>query len=323
MRNTLAYRNMLRELRSFFGTAESEEEILAERDRRMKQSYKQYALDLLGDANIETLIVDVGYKPAEVSPEAFEALVPVDVRYVYRIETVLDETWQQKLPLPQAEERVFEALEQAFTTPRLVAIKQLIGYRTGLRVEDVKRTSLMKGDPSEKQFRDYFFLRTTEKAIERGYPIQIHTGFGESNIDMSTNNPLLLKGFLEHPKYRGARIILLHGSYPYSFEAGFIVNVFPNVYIDLSAMNLFSPPYVFRDGMEKIFNLCPFNKAMYGSDGGRIPDTHWLAAKVARRELSRLFTSYVEDGLFDEAYAMTAARMVLSETAKRVYGLSS
>ena len=321
LQNTLGYRNMLRELKSFLGTKGSERDILAERKRRMEENYKQYAIDLLKDANIDTFIIDVGYKPAHVSAKAFEELVSAKVRYVYRIETVLDEVWEEKLPFSQAEERFYRSLEEAFARPNLVALKELIGYRTGLNVKEVKRASLIKDVPSEKEFRDYFFLKAVEKSIEMGCPIQIHTGMGESNIDMSTNNPLLLKGFLEDSKYKEAKIVLLHGSYPYSFEAGFLANVYPNVYLDLSAMNLFGPPYVFRDGIRRIFNMCPFNKAMYGSDGELIPETHWLAAKVGKRELAMLFATYVEDGLFDQDYALAAAKMILSDTAGKVYDL--
>ena len=288
----------------------------------MQENYRQYVIDLLRDANIDTFIIDVGYMPAQVSAKAFEELVPAKVYYVYRIETVIDEIWEQKLTFRQAEDKFYETLEEAFVTPRLVAIKELIGYRTGLDIKQVNRISLINDAPNEKQFRDYFFLCAVEKSIKKGYAIQVHTGFGESNIDISTNNPLLLKGFLEDPKYREATIILLHGSYPYSFEAGYLANVYPNVYLDLSAMNVFGPPYVFRTGIKNIFQFCPFNKAMYGSDGELIPDTHWLGAKVAKKELSLLFSTYVKDGLFNEDYAVKAAKMILSNTARILYNLS-
>lgn len=320
--HTLAYRNAIKELGSFLGTKNSEEEALAERLRRMQKDYRRYVLDIIKDANIETLLIDVGFKPAHVDIEVFEKMMPVNVRYIYRIETVIDELWEQKHSFAHAEEIFHQALEEAFANPKFIAIKQLIGYRTGLDVKEVKRNYLTKGSPSEKEFRDYFFLRAAEKSIEKGYPIQIHTGFGESNIDMSTNNPLLLKGFLENSKYKEATVILLHGSYPYSFEAGFLGSVYPNVYLDLSAMNLFCPPYVFLDGIKKIFNMCPFSKVMYGSDGEIIPDTHWLGAKVAKGQLSRLFNEYVEDGLFDDNYVQVAARMILFETAHKVYNLN-
>ena len=321
-RNTLTYRNMLRELRSFLKIKGSEIEILEERKRRMKENYGQYVAELLKDANIDTLVVDIGYVPAKVRPQKFEEIVPAKVVYVYRIETVVDEIWGKRLPFSRAEERFYEALDAACASPGTVALKQLIGYRTGLKVKEVKRSSLLKGSPSEKEFRDYFFLRAAEKSIEMGWPLQIHTGLGESNIDMSVNNPLLLKDFFEDPKYKGARIVLLHGSYPYSIEAGYLANVYPHVFLDLSAMNLFGPPYVFRQGIADIFNMCPLNKAMYGSDGELIPDTHWLAAKVAKRELASLFQTYLDDGLFDEDYALAAAKMILLDTAQNVYGLS-
>lgn len=322
LRNTLGYRRMLQELKVFLKAGGGEKEILAERKRRMEEDYKRYVNDLFKDARVDTLLIDVGYKPANVSSKAFEELVPARVRYVYRIETILDEVWQEKLPFSQGEERFYRSLEEAFTSPHVVALKSIIGYRTGLNVKEVSRGSLLKGVAHEKEWRDYFFLRAVEKSIEMECPIQVHSGFGESNIDLSTNNPLLLKPFLDQAKYKKSKIVLLHGSHPYSFEAGYLANVYPNVYLDLSETNLFAP-YGFRQGIRTIFDMCPFNKAMYGSDGFVVPESHWLGAKVSKEELALLFASYVDDGLFDQDFAWAAARMILSDTAERVYHLAS
>jgi predicted TIM-barrel fold metal-dependent hydrolase len=321
LRNTLAYHQMLRELKQFLGVSAGEDVILAERKRRMDADYKAYVTDLIRDAHIDTLLVDTGYKPAAVSVKAFEELVSARVRYIYRIESVLDEMWHEHLPFPKAEDRFAQALDEAIGAPEVVAIKSIIGYRTGLRVKDVSRSSLLKDVNDEKSWRDYFFLRAVERSIETGCPVQVHSGFGESNIDLSANNPLLLKGFLEDSKYRAAQIVLLHGSYPYSFEAGYLANVYPNVFLDLSEANLFAP-YGFREGLRTIFDMCPFNKAMYGSDGFLVPEGHWLGAKTAKQGLGLLFGRYVNDGLFDEDSAWAAAKMILFETAERVYHLT-
>ena len=321
MRRTLGYRKMLKELKAFLRVEGAERDILAERKRRMEEDYRQYVAGLFKDACIDTLIIDTGYNPPGSSYEAFEEFVPAKVRYVYRIETVLDEVWKEKLSFDKAEERFCLALDEAFGSLDVVALKSIIGYRTGLHVKEVNRDDLVHGNHSEKKFRDYFFLRAVEKTMEMGCPMQVHTGFGESNIDLLANNPFLLKGFLDNPKYEGSNIIFLHGCYPYSFEAGYLANVYPNVYLDLSEINLLTP-YGFRQGIRRILEMCPLSKVMYGSDGFTVPEAHWIGAKVAKEELAYLFSIYIDDGLFDESDALAAAKMILFETSKKLYHLA-
>jgi len=136
------------------------------------------------------------------------------------------------------------------------------------------------------------------------------------------NNPFLLKDLLDHPKYGQSRFILVHGGYPYCFEAGYLASVYPNLYVDISEMIPFVPMGAYQ-GLRQIFDMCPFNKVLYGSDGFIIPEIHWLGAKMAKAALSSLFSQYIEAGLFDHDLALQVGRMVFSETARKLYGLEN
>jgi predicted TIM-barrel fold metal-dependent hydrolase len=74
-------------------------------------------------------------------------------------------------------------------------------------------------------------------------------------------------------------------------------------------------------GLSQIFDMCPFNKVLYGSDGFVLPEIHWLGAKMAKEALASLFSRYIEAGLFDYDLAFHVAGMVFSETARKLYGL--
>jgi hypothetical protein len=125
--NTLVYRKMLKELGDFLGVHGRDEDILARREYLMKTSYRQYVGSLFGDARIHTLLVDLGYKPVEVGLAEFEDLVPARVKYLYRIETILDEIWKQGLGLAAAEEKFYQSLDDAISMG-IVGIKSIIGY---------------------------------------------------------------------------------------------------------------------------------------------------------------------------------------------------
>ena len=316
---TLSYRKLLKELGDFLGVHGRDEEILGKREHLMKTSYKQYVGDLFGDVRINTLLVDLGYKPAEVGLAEFEELVPARVKYLYRIETVLDEVWKQGLGLTAAEEKFYQSLDDAISRG-IVGIKSIIGYRTGLEIRERPRSDLKKGIGDEKEFRDYFLLRAIEKAIEAGLPLQIHAAFGESNLNLLNNNPLLLKGLLDDPKYGQVVIVLVHGGYPYSFEAGYLAAMYPGVYLDISEMVPFVPLGA-RQGIRSMIDMCPLNKIMYGSDGFILPDLHWLGARVAKQEIAAILTELIELGLLDQDLALSIAGDIFFDTAQKVYGL--
>ncbi|MEW5785588.1 MAG: amidohydrolase family protein [Bacillota bacterium] len=318
--STLIYRKVLKELGEHLGVSGSEKEILKKRQSTIEEDYKSYVSRLFTEVFMHTLLVDLGYKPAEVSLEEFEDLVPCKIRYVYRIETVVDEMWRQGLSLAAAEEKFYEALAEAKTSLSPVAFKSIIGYRTGLDIRKANRGELKKGFRDEKEFRDYFLLKAIEKAAEYNIPVQIHASFGESNINLLVNNPLLLKRVFEDPDYMKTDIVLVHGGYPYSFEAGYLAAMYPNVYLDMSEMVPFVPLGL-RRGLRDMVDMCPLNKLMYGSDGFVLPELHWLGAKVAKKEIGLLLSELVQEGYFDLDYALAAAENIFFNTAKKVFRL--
>lgn len=318
--NTLFYRKMLLELGKFLGVSGSQENIKDRRKEAMLSDYPGYVNKLFEDANIHTLLIDLGYKPAQVSLKAFEDLVPCRVRYVYRIETVLDEIWKEKPDFPKAEEKFYQALDDAVSSLNIVALKSIIGYRTGLDVRERHRSDFKGGITGEKEFREYFLQKAIEKCLELNIPMQIHASFGESNLNLLHNNPLLLKGLLDDTRWR-AKIVLVHGGYPYSFEAGYLAAMYPNVYLDISEMVPFVPLGM-RSGLKNMLDMCPLTKIMYGSDGFVLPEIHWLGAKSAKEALADIFAGLVEVGLFDEEYALQVAGNIFFNTARDIYRMT-
>src|SRR6266540_3324452 len=63
-------------------------------------------------------------------------------------------------------------------------------------------------------------------------PVQIHTGFGDRDLRLVAADPALLQRFLAAAEGSGVPIVLLH-CYPYHRQAGWLAQVFPNVYVDI------------------------------------------------------------------------------------------
>lgn len=327
LRQTMVYRTYLRELRSLLQhPGAGEEELLAERTRRIQADTPGWISTLFQDCALETLLIDLGYKPAHQNLETFEKRVPATIHYLFRIESVLDELWDRfqnrELDLAEVESRFESALDENLAQSNIVGFKTIIGYRTGLQVQPVERSRLLDQTPREKPFRDYFFLRMLDKTKGSGLPIQIHAAFGESNIDIRMNSPALLKWVLDQEAYRSVPIILVHGGYPRCFEAGYLASVYPNVHVDISEMIPFAP-LGHVQGLRDILDMCPFSKILYGSDGFIVPDIHWLGARLAKQTLAALFSELIEAGLFKRSEAMSIGRMILADNARNLYALNA
>jgi predicted TIM-barrel fold metal-dependent hydrolase len=81
-------------------------------------------------------------------------------------------------------------------------------------------------------------------------------------------------------------IVLLHASYPFTREAGYLASVYANVYVDIGEVF----PFVSRDGQEKvvrqILELCPWSKILWSTDGHWFPETYLLAVMQIREVLA-------------------------------------
>jgi predicted TIM-barrel fold metal-dependent hydrolase len=84
-----------------------------------------------------------------------------------------------------------------------------------------------------KPLNDYLLLRALEIAERQTMPVQIHTGFGDADLDLREANPLHLRPLLESGQYANVPFVLLHASYPYVRELGYLAAIYANVYADV------------------------------------------------------------------------------------------
>jgi predicted TIM-barrel fold metal-dependent hydrolase len=67
-------------------------------------------------------------------------------------------------------------------------------------------------------------------------PVQFHTGLGDNDLRLSLATPSLMQPLIHaHPK---TNFVLLHASYPFTREAGYLVSVYPNVYLDFGEVRI-------------------------------------------------------------------------------------
>jgi uncharacterized protein len=273
------YRRAIRELAEFLGCEPTEEVVL---ERRLGTDFDDYAATLLGATNTEAFYVDDGYPTGDtIDWRELGELAGCEARPVLRLE---DRSGR-------AAEETAAARERGY-----VALKTIAAYRGGL-----------------DRFSDHVLAALeANEATGEPLPVQVHCGFGDSDLHLWRADPSLLKALIE--RFRATPFVLLH-CYPFVREAGWLAHVYGHVYVDLSL----TIPHVWRGAemLRQALELAPASKLLYASDASRAPELYYLAAKWWREALAEVLPESFEDD------AEAAGRRILRENALELYGSSS
>ncbi|KAL6503085.1 hypothetical protein OROHE_023714 [Orobanche hederae] len=174
---------------------------------------------------------------------------------------------------------------------------------------------------TNKNFIDHIFIHALEVAQCFDLPMQIHTGFGDRDLDLRLSNPLHLRNLLEDNRFSKCRIVLLHASYPYSKEASYLASVYPQVYLDFG---LAVPKLSFHgmlSSVKELLELAPINKVMFSTDGCGFPESFYLGAKKAREVIFAVLRDSCIHGDLSFAEAIQAAKDIFSENSRQLYNI--
>lgn len=280
---------------------------------------------LLRAAGIDTLLVDTGFRGGELlGPAEMATAAGAAGLEIVRLETVTEAlAGVTAAGFAGAYE---EALARA--TEHAAGVKSIVAYRHGLDFEPERPAAREVAEAAGRWLRagggrvdDPVLLRHLLWAgIDRGLPVQLHTGFGDPDLDLSRCDPALLTGFLRATRDRGVPIMLLH-CYPFHRQAGYLAQAFPHVYADVGlAINYVGAraAAVLAESLE----LAPFHKVLYSSDAYGLAELHHLGAVLFRRAFAEVTGGWVRDGHWSAADAERVAGLIGSENARRVYGLT-
>jgi predicted TIM-barrel fold metal-dependent hydrolase len=325
--HTLYYRKAIRYLAEFFACDPTLQGVLAAR-RRYGEA--ELLRRLIEDARIETLLLDTGFPTGGYTPAEMESLLPCRIGRILRLEKLGGELLPECTSFHDLEHRMIDAVVE-FASEGGVALKSIIAYRSGLAVAEVgpgeaerafrHLRQTRQGSPvriASKPLLDALLLSVLEMNRDLGLPVQFHTGFGDKDIDLLKANPLLLGVLFGERKFQEFPIVLLHAGYPYIREAGYLVNIYPNIYVDVSL----SVPLIHGGGaalFRQLFELAPSTKILYASDGHSFPESYWLGAKLVRETLTQVLSEFCVTGVLDEAQARKIGAEILCENARRIY----
>jgi predicted TIM-barrel fold metal-dependent hydrolase len=328
---TMFYRRLIRAMAAFFACEPTEEAVLT---ARRQYADRDLTAKLLQAAHFDVLFVDKGYpvpellltdaELSEMSGSRVAPMLRVEVemqRLIAEYETLAD---------------VAEALRTEIREARgkgYVALKSIVAYRTGL---DIRRWSSEEAEAAfaearrevkaqgavrirHKPLLDTLLHVVFAEAAQQALPMQFHVGYGDTDTDMLLGNPLHLRAIFEERSYRSMPIVLLHECYPYTRQGAYLATVYENAYLDLS----YGIPFLGYNEMIEFtraaFDIAPFSKLLYSSDGVGVPELHWISGQDGRRILGQVLGERVASGELSTVEAEAAGVAVLHDNAVRLY----
>jgi uncharacterized protein len=296
--------------------------------RRAELGADEVAGRLLGAAALSHVLIDTGLdSPALLTPADVARTAGAEYREVVRLERVAEQLADGGGVNAEGFAAAYVgALRDA--TVGAAAVKSVLAYRHGLDIDPDRpapgevraaaRRWLARRGPA--RLDEPVLLRfVLWCGFDRGLPVQIHTGFGDRDLRLAAADPALLQPFLAAAAPSGIPIVLLH-CYPYHRQAGWLAQVFPNVYVDLGLT--VAQVGARADAVVGEFcELAPFGKLLFSTDGYGLPELYLVGAAQFRHSFGRLLAGWVADGAMPGDDVVRVAEMVGARNARRLYGL--
>ncbi|MBN2290145.1 MAG: amidohydrolase family protein [Candidatus Glassbacteria bacterium] len=247
-----------------------------------------------------------------------EDIQAIAARYGVRIETLDD--------LLASLDKAFEEIVRR---GYYVGLKSALAYDRIIRFEDTPRQKAEKifaeiltrpmTREERRPFEDFMMHQVVRRAGKHHLPLQIHTGcqLGPGN-DITNARPTLLLNLFQ--KYPQTRFVIFHGSFPYMGELTAIVKNYPNVYLDMCLMPVFSVS-VAKEWLHKWLETLPVNKITFFGGDCLFPEGAYGHSVIARQIVAETLTEKVESGYLSLEEARQVARLILRDNAIKLYSL--
>ena len=328
--NSVFFRWAIKELAQFLESAPTTEAVLA---ARAAIPLSELGVRMLRDANIPVLLIDYGLGGADrMSIADMKASLPKwRIEPILRLETMAQELILRHETFDQVVE-AFVAMVEGARAAGHVGLKSIIAYRTGLAIREtskgeaaeafgqVKERARRDGTVrlADKPLNDYLILRALEVAEKQALPLQFHTGLGDNDLDMLYANPLHMRTLFESSQYKNVPFVLLHASYPYVRELGYLASLYSNVWMDMGLAIPYATvdiPSLWRQAI----SLTPISKILFSTDAYSLPDIYWLAARWGRWGLAQVLDELIALQAFTQDEALDAAHLILHRNAEKLY----
>lgn len=286
---------------------------------------------LLGSSGVSHYLVDTGFATDELLDlRGMAAASGGQAREIVRLESVAEAVARAGASADGFAKAFLDRLH-ARLKAGAVGTKSVVAYRHGFDFDperpepgEVTRAAAAWlsaiGAGERVRLTDPTLLRfVVWSGIDARLPMQVHVGFGDSDLHLARSNPLLLTDFIRLSEPSETPILLLH-CYPFHREAGYLAHIYPNVFFDVGvAVN-----YVGTQSKQLVaesLEVGPFGKQLFSSDAWGPAELHHLGAVLWRRAFSAVVGEWIESGDWSLANALRVASLIARQNAERLYAL--
>ncbi|TDC76683.1 amidohydrolase family protein [Streptomyces hainanensis] len=295
--------------------------------RRRELGTPEVTRRLLRAAGLATLLVDTGLPGDLLVPAELADAAGAPAHEIVRLETVAESVADQGPDAAALPGRLTEAIAEA--ARGAVAFKSVVAYRHGLALEPDPPSAAEARAAAGRwlaererggRLTDPVLLRCLLwSAAGTGLPLQLHTGFGDSDLRLPDADPLLLTDLVRALQPTGCRLVLLH-CYPYHRGAGYLAAVYPHVYADLG-LTLGHTGARARAVLAEALELTPFGKLLFSTDAYGLPELYLVGSRTFTSGLGELLDTWVKERSWAPADAARVAALIGGGNARRLYGL--
>ena len=277
-------------------------------------------------SGVARFLVDSGFEADDVlNLEEMRTTAGRPVHEIVRLEAVAQQLIEEDISSAEFSSRLAEVLESAIRGGA-VGTKSILAYRAGFDIDTARPNSVDVAAAVDRQRRvtsrvddPVLLAHLLWAGVDAGVPLQVHVGFGDTDLTLHRANPSLLTQFFRESESMGNPIVLLH-CYPYQREAGYLAQMFPHVYFDVGEALNYAGAHSTQVVAES-FALAPFGKQLFSSDGWGPAELHFLGALLWRRAMNKVVGGWVKDGDWTLSQAERVAVLVGYENANRIYHL--
>lgn len=299
--------------------------------RRLELGSDHVNRTLLAAAGISHYLIETGYRGDEIhGVMGMGELSGSRVDEIIRLETLAQFHAENSGTTAQEFSSTFATyLRKRAETA--VGLKSIAAYRIGLDFDPTRpseievRTALGKWfteieKESSARLMDPVIIRhVIWQGIDIGLPIQFHIGYGDPDLNLDKCDPLLMTELIRMTEKLNVPIMLLH-NYPFQRNAGYLAQMFRNVFIDVGlAINYTGArsPAIIAESLE----LAPFAKILFSSDAWGLPELTYLGSRLFRNGLTEVLSEWVDKGEWSLSDAKRVSTAIGSENAINAYSL--
>ncbi|MEU0970825.1 amidohydrolase family protein [Streptomyces sp. NPDC005917] len=295
--------------------------------RRAELGWQEVNRRFLTAAHVEAFCVDTGYAPHPVtSPGDLAETTGAAAYEVVRLESIAEAVATRGIDAGEYAAAFRAAAEEAVRRPGVIAVKSVAAYRTGFDLDparptyaEVTRAAALWFARGGKLTDPVLMRHLLWTAVALGLPLQLHAGFGDSDLRLHLADPALLTDWLRLTA--GTIPVLLLHCWPYQRQAAYLATVFEHVHLDVGLTLHYVGPARAGAVLAEAMEITPFRKLLYSSDAYGVAEFHHLGALSFRQGLTRLLQNRVDADELSPADAVRIATWTGRDNARRLYGL--